>query len=129
MDESEDLFHPPKLFFAYSRSISNESEKFQIRAYVKDDEKSPRVTVAINNSNVKAELYDDGNHDDWLSNDGIYANAVDIPTGIMQSQFVLDVNKISMPFANDGKIAAVHPSYQFESIIEVADSFNNTKEL
>ena len=127
LDESEDLFHPPKLFFAYSRSISNESEKFQIRAYVKDDEKSPRVTVAISNSNVKAELYDDGNHDDWLSNDGIYANAVDIPTGIMQSQFVLDVNKISMPFANDGKIAAVHPSYQFESIIEVADSFNNTK--
>lgn len=127
LDESEDLFHPPKLFFAYSRPISNESEKFQIRAYVKDDEKSPLVTVAISNSNVNAELYDDGNHDDWLSNDGIYANVVDIPSGILQTQFIISVNKITMPFSNDGKIAGVYPSYEFESIIQVADNFNNIK--
>lgn len=124
-DESEELYHPPKLFYFYPKPIENQDKKFLMRAYVKDDEAFPKVTFSIKNSNIAAQLFDEGNHDDLNAGDGIFANVIDIPEEILQSHFVLDVNKITMPFSNDGKIAEMYPSYQFQAVIELRDSNNN----
>lgn len=125
LDEANESFHPPCLFFSYFKKIYPGPIKFLLRVFVKDDEGLSKVTIALINSDVTAELFDDGSHEDGIANDGVFSNEVDIWTIILQSRFILNVNKITMPFLNDGSIADMPSFYHVKIVFDVSDKFQN----
>jgi len=61
--------------------VKNDGAEIRIRAYVPQDAQSVSIIYHVNNGEeINLEMYDDGQHNDILNDDGVYANSIaDIP--------------------------------------------------
>ncbi|MCU0415247.1 MAG: T9SS type A sorting domain-containing protein, partial [Ignavibacteriaceae bacterium] len=111
--ESEDTFTPPVVLKQEVTGVDFETEEFDYRALVVDDEAVSQVHVNLENGVYEAEMYDDGMHNDSLANDNIYGNTFPTPTQssvlpYYYRTYAIDINNISMPFNNKGILADVN---------------------
>jgi hypothetical protein len=106
LDETEESFTPPYLFDSYSL-WSNDPDSASIRALVKDDVGVKSVKFSINDPNQIYQLYDDGLHQDLAADDGVFGNKISFDIAKTGSAIYFNVNKVKIPFSNDGIIADV----------------------
>ena len=124
---SEDTFTPPLLLFAETVSVNYEKEEINYRAKVIDDQGVLKVVAKLDQINSSIELYDDGMHNDSLTNDNIYGNVIPIVNaGKATDVYAMDLNNITLPFDRTGIIADVNIAYKgFTFELEMVDVFNN----
>ena len=112
LGETAETYTPPSLFDAYSPYSyylipDPNHEVYTIRAFIKDDNQVESVKVFFEDPNEIFELYDDGLHNDLEANDGVYANIFEYNPSQPSGFFLCAVNKLKIPFSNNGLVADV----------------------
>ncbi|MCW8812451.1 MAG: T9SS type A sorting domain-containing protein [Chlorobium sp.] len=109
---SEDAFTPPVVLSQKVTDVNYQTDEFDYRALVVDDEAVAQVYVNLENGGYQSEMFDDGMHNDSLANDKIYGNTFPVltPSSIIpyyDNSYAVDVSKINLPLNNRGILADV----------------------
>ena len=112
LGQSEDTFTPPVVLKQEVTGVDYQTEEFDYRAIVIDNEAVSQVYLNLENGAYQSQMFDDGLHNDSLANDNIYANSFPIltPSSFVpyyEYSYAIDVNKISLPLNNSGVLADV----------------------
>jgi len=110
IEETVESFTPPFIINAVipSGGMDFENEEFTYNAKVIDDETVDRVIVNLQDKTLLGELYDDGLHNDGMSNDKIFGNTFPFINPLVFDEYVVRVNNIKLPINTKGVIADVN---------------------
>jgi hypothetical protein len=107
LGETEEISTPPKVLELGITEIDYVNKQFALNATVIDDENVDKVEVMFDETLDYDELFDDGAHNDLDSGDNVYGNIFNFVKPGANKSFMMDVNKIELPFSNKGILADV----------------------
>jgi len=127
LEQSEDVNTPPIFLESSVVGFDYEKEEVNYRVKVIDDQGVSKVIAVLDQIDLNVELFDDGMHNDSLSNDNIFGNVLPIITaGRAGNAYAMDINNITLPFNRRGVIADVDIEYKrFPFQLEMTDILNN----
>ena len=124
LDETIETYTPPYLFDGFSL-WSNDPDSTLINAYVKDDNEVESVKLYFEDSLQVFQLFDDGLHDDYEAGDGVFGNKVLYDFTKPGENLYFNVNKVKIPFSNNGIIADVQVRDSSNTVFILRDVENN----
>jgi hypothetical protein len=112
LGESVDSFTPPKVFetFVPQEFVDINRNKFVYQAVIVDDQAVSKVLVSVEDSIYNGEMFDDGLHFDGEANDSLFGNEFPIIYYRYLDRYRLNINKLDIPFDNEGVLADVNVS-------------------
>ncbi|WKZ68913.1 MAG: T9SS type A sorting domain-containing protein [Melioribacteraceae bacterium] len=115
---------PPAIYdFIIPETVKYHNELI-VRAFVNDN--NGIASVKVNYNEVEYELFDDGNHNDSLANDNIYGSLIPgIERPLDVNKTFIDVNNLTTPIDNSGRIADIGVEVLRNEIEVVATDIND----
>ena len=108
LEETVEIYTPPYIV-NNEALLDNERNPtdFTYRATIIDDNQVANAELEIEDMLTSGSLYDDGMHDDLEANDNVWGNIFPFSRSKNSSTYEMSVNKISLPFNNNGVLADV----------------------
>ncbi len=126
IEETVESFTPPFVVNANLIKAPGKRVTSVIIAKVIDDEAVASVEVFIPEHQTGITLYDDGQHNDYDANDNIWGNEVNQKSLEIIKEFMININKISLPIDNKGSLAYLIANENVPLIVTANDLEQNT---